>query len=98
MSEPLVTLRYSPSDTGQITVDGKSIPIQEPKETLDLHAYFDGSVAEVFLQRSAAYTKRFYYPGPVAPDVRLVFTGQPKIIKSLSTWQIEPISPDRLTT
>ena len=99
MSIPLVTLEYSPNAPEQITMDGKQISIQGSKEEqLELHAYFDGSVAEVFLQRSVAYTKRFYYRGSVAPDIRLVLKGRSKALESLSMWQLEPVSPDRLTS
>jgi len=98
MSAPLVTLEYRPSEPGQIIVDGKQVSIHGSKEPLELHFYLDGSVAEIFVQRAAAYTKRFYYPGSVAPDVRLVLKGNPLALKSLSMWRLEPISADRLTS
>jgi beta-fructofuranosidase len=99
ISEPLVTLRYDPKTPDQILADGIPIPIHgEQHRPLEVHIYVDGSVAEVVLQGAAAYTKRFYYPGPVAPTVQLRFRGRPQAIASLSLWQIEPISPDRLTS
>ena len=98
LPEPLVTLQYDPRTPDQILADGKPIPIHGPdRQALEVHIYVDASVAEVFLQKSVAYTKRFYYPGPVAPRVRMEFEGRPRAIESLSMWQIEPISPDRLT-
>jgi beta-fructofuranosidase len=99
ISEPLLELEYDPKVSGQLVADGKAIRIVGPKEQpLNVHIFIDGSVAEVVLDESEAYTKRFYYPGTVAPRVGLRFAGVPQVIESLSMWQIEPISPDRLTS
>jgi beta-fructofuranosidase len=98
MSEPLVKLKFDPKSPHQVVADGKAMPIlAQPRKSIEIHIYVDGSVAEVILQNSAAYTKRFYYPGSVAPKVQLQIDG-PATIETLSMWQIDPISPDRLTT
>jgi beta-fructofuranosidase len=99
LREPLLTLQYDPGDQSHIIVDGKTVPIPGTNEdSLQIHAYFDGSIAELFLQRGAACSKRFYYPGSSAPDVRLALKGPEHLIESLSIWPMKPISSDRLTT
>ena len=96
--EPLVKLEFDPKTPDQILANGKPIPFRaEPREPIEFHVYVDGSVAEVIVQNTAAYTKRFYYPGSVAPRVQLQVEGTASI-ESLSMWQIAPISSDRLTT
>jgi beta-fructofuranosidase len=98
ISEPLVKLEFDPKTPERIVADGKPIPLRvQPRQPIELHMYVDGSVAEVIVQNSAAYTKRFYYAGSVAPRVQLHLEG-PATIESLSMWQIDPISSDRLTT
>lgn len=99
MADPIMQMQYDPATPGLITVDGKVISIAGSREQpLDLHIYIDGSVAEVMLQGTATYTKRFYYRGDVAPDIRIKVDGSRDAIKSLQMWQLKPISPDRLTT
>jgi beta-fructofuranosidase len=98
MPEPLVKLEFDPKAPDQIFADGKPLPLRaEPREPIEFHVYVDGSVAEVIVQNSVAYTKRFYYPGSVAPRVQLQVEGTASI-ESLSMWQIAPISSDRLAT
>lgn len=97
--EPLLKMEYDPARPGQVMADGKAIPVAGAHDQpLAVHIYVDGSVAEVVLQGAAAYTKRFYYAGAAAPDVRLKVDGPEGTLQSLSVWQIEPISPDRLTS
>lgn len=97
-SEPLVKLQFDPKTPDQIVADGRPIPIHaRPRQSIEVHIYVDGSVAEVVVGNSAAYTKRFYYAGSVAPRVHLQVEGA-ATIESLSIWQIDPISSDRLTT
>lgn len=98
MQEPLVTLTYNSEKPGEIRVDDRTLPVNGlDKNELELQVYVDGSVAELIVDRAAAYTKRFYYDGPQAPAVSVQFDGSPAALRSLSMWQIEPISPDRLT-
>jgi len=98
MSEPLVKLQFDPKIPDQIIADGKPMPLRaQPREPIEVHIYVDGSVAEVIVRNSSAYTKRFYYAGSVAPRIQLQVEGT-ATIESLSMWQIDPISSDRLTT
>lgn len=99
MAEPLLKIEFDPARRGVVLADGKGIPIAGPDtQPLEIHMYVDGSVIEVILQGAAAYTKRFYYAGDVAPDVRLKVDGPADVVQALQIWQLEPISPDRLTT
>lgn len=99
MREPLLKIDYDPARPGEVMADGKPIPVAGPHSNpLELHIYVDGSVAEVMVQGSAAYTKRFYYEGNMAPDVRVQVEGPQGTLRGLQLWQFTPISPDRLTS
>jgi beta-fructofuranosidase len=96
--EPLVKVEFDPKVPDQILADGKPMPVRaQPRKPIEIHIYVDGSVAEMIVQNSAAYTKRFYYAGSVAPRIQMQFEGT-ATVESLSMWQIDPISSDRLTT
>lgn len=94
----IVALHFDPAAPHQITIDNTviALPVSD-QPSLDIDIYLDGSVAEIFLQRSAAYTTRFYYPGGAAPRVQLQLQGSASTLQHLSAWQLRPISPDRLT-
>jgi len=62
-------------------------------KTLELSAYIDSSVIELFVNTEFARTRRFYYPGSSAPDIHVGTSGA----SDLKVWQMKPISPDRLT-
>jgi beta-fructofuranosidase len=98
-TEPLLTLQYDPSAQNQISLDGAVVPVPliNP-HTLEVHIFVDGSVAEVFVNRQISYTKRFYYSGTAAPSIGLRTLGKTASISSLEMWQLNPISPNRLTT
>jgi beta-fructofuranosidase len=99
MREPLVKITHDAARPGEVLIDGQAVPVAGPHmHPLELHIYVDGSVAEVTVLGTAAYTKRFYYPGNVAPDVRLKVQGEPSVVRGLQMWQLIPISPDRLTS
>jgi beta-fructofuranosidase len=59
-----------------------------------LHMFLDGSVLEVFANRTTALTARIYQI-PSSP-LHLKLEGNAELI-SLDAWQMEPISKDRLT-
>ena len=59
-----------------------------------LHMFLDGSVLEVFANDTTALTARLYR-NP-APLLRITLEGNAEI-NSLHTWQMNPISKDRLT-
>ena len=99
MQEPLLEVKYDPARPGEVMVDGKAVPVAGPHmHPLELHIYVDGSVAELMVQGAAAYTKRFYYAGAAAPDVRVQVDGPEGTLRGLQMWQLTPISPDRLTS
>ena len=95
----LISLRYSHANPGELVVDQQRMPIHlAASQPLELHFYIDGSVIELFVNNQAACTKRFYYPGPTAPEIAVNITGRQSDISRLSLWQLAPISKDRLTT
>jgi beta-fructofuranosidase len=95
----LISLRYSHANPGELVVDQQRMPIHiAPGRLLELHFYIDGSVIELFVNNEVTFTKRFYYPGPTAPEIAVSITGNAKDVTRLSMWQLTPISKDRLTT
>jgi beta-fructofuranosidase len=88
-----IALSYSP-ERHAFTADGKEIQL-EPADIPKLHILVDGSVAEIMLSERVGYTKRFYYVGSTAPEIKVTATGQHL---KLSAWSIRPISGNRLTT
>jgi beta-fructofuranosidase len=94
-----IALRYDPTAADQISIDDKTVPIAFGSQgEFEFYMYIDGSVIEVFINRQAAYTKRFYYPGKRQPEMRVSISGKTTNLSSLSIWQLSPISPNRLTT
>lgn len=74
--------------------DGKEVKLQAGDVPM-LHAFVDGSVIEVILGERIGYTKRFYYTGTTAPDIRVWAQGSEI---RMDAWKIAAISPNRLTT
>ncbi|WP_263355802.1 glycoside hydrolase family 32 protein [Acidicapsa ligni] len=95
----LLSIRYSHANAKELVVDQQRMPINlAAGEPLELRFYIDGSVIELFVNNQTTCTKRFYYPGPTAPEIALSFTGNTADVARLSLWQLSPISKDRLTT
>jgi len=65
-----------------------------PHSSVKLHIFLDGSVMEIFVNESIAMTARVYQI-PSGP-LRLKLEGDAKVL-SIGTWEIIPISKDRLT-
>jgi beta-fructofuranosidase len=82
---------------GEVHVDDKVLAVPAG-EAVELHAYVDGSVVELMVNRRVGYTKRFYYDGATAPDVVMDVTHAPGTIAESRVWKIVPISANRLTT
>jgi len=94
-----LSIRYSHANPRELVVDQQRIPIDLASgQPLELRMFVDGSVIELFVNGQATSTKRFYYPGPTAPEIAVSITGNAKDVTRLSLWQLAPISPDRLTT
>jgi len=93
----LITVEWKPQGA-KLLLDGREISAGiDGRNNLQLHVYVDGSVVEFFINGREACTRRFYYPGDKAPEIRFGITGSRQGIKQLTLWQITPISPDRLT-
>jgi beta-fructofuranosidase len=96
---PWLNIQYDTAQPNQIRLDEKAIPLQPGKlDELELHLYIDGSVVEAFINKRAAFTKRFYDQGSSAPQLNITVSGKPTRLSSLSMWQLTPISTNRLTT
>ena len=85
----------SKSGLRELKVNNVSGPLAgEPGSPIDIRLLIDGSVLEVFANRTNAMTVRVYSvpSGPLG----LRFDSNSEI-KSLDYWQMKPISKDRLT-
>jgi beta-fructofuranosidase len=91
-------IKYDPSDPKEITIDGQSLTLDSnERDELQLHAFVDGSVIELFLNNREALTKRFYYAGNTAQELHIAWQGDAAGLASCSPWELSPISADRLT-
>lgn len=93
-----MSLSFDPAHPKQVTVSDEAIPLQSAGLPIQVNLHIDGSVTELILNRRVARTTRFYLPGSRPPTLGLRWTGSISAIENLSVWQIEPISPNRLTT
>ena len=89
-----IAIANSPSGR-LLRVNNLTAPLPEPTASpIELHFFLDGSVLEIFVQKSAALTARVYQT-PSGP-LRLSLDGNAELL-SLDAWQMTPISKDRLT-
>jgi beta-fructofuranosidase len=83
------------SDGAELRVDNVSAQLSRASGSpVQLHIFIDGSVVEVFANRTTSLTKRIYRI-PSSP-LRLKL-GRDAELTSFDAWQITPISKDRLT-
>jgi beta-fructofuranosidase len=94
--KPIMRLNYLPEKRA-ILIDGEELNLSSV-EAPHVHAYFDGSVVELVVNRQQCYTKRFYYDQARAPDISLHLSGRKIRDLELTVWKINSISDNRLTT
>jgi beta-fructofuranosidase len=83
------------SGSRELHVNTVTAPVSwAPGSPLHLHLFLDGSVLEVFVNRTTALTARIYQI-PSGP-LRLKIEGDDALAK-FDAWQLTPISKDRLT-
>jgi beta-fructofuranosidase len=83
------------SSSPELRVNSVAAPLRGAAQSpVQLHAFLDGSVLEVFVNGTMALTARIYQT-PSGP-LRLKLEGNAKP-SSLDVWQMTPISKDRLT-
>lgn len=92
-----LSLSFDPAHPAQIRVGDNVLPLEAAGAPIELSFHIDSSVIELILNNRVARTTRFYLPGSQPPALGLKFTGSTAAIESLSVWQIEPISANRLT-
>lgn len=97
-STPLLSCTYDPAHPNRIIMDDTIVPIRPSNSRVQFRFFVDGSAVESLINGQSAYTKRFYYPGSVAPNITVRLNSSSRALLSLSMSQIWPISPNRLTT
>jgi beta-fructofuranosidase len=79
----------------RIQVNSANAPLSgSPGSPVRLHMFLDGSVIEIFANGSTAVTARVYQKA--SGPLRLKLDNAE--LRSLNTWQIQPISKDRLSS
>jgi beta-fructofuranosidase len=83
--------------TSKLTVNRKTIEIPPTRRPLrDFSLFLDASVAELICDNRHAITTRIYRK-PAGP-LKITSDLSEKNLYQLSAWQLNPISPNRLTT
>jgi len=57
---------------------------------LDLHIFFDHSVAEIFINERQAITSRYYERTPMEPAVAIILGGNWRLTKQ-QAWSLKSI-------
>jgi len=88
---------YDPAATGsELKINHtRAAVIARKIEALHLRLFVDGSVLEIFANRTTAITERIYAAPPGALHVSIPDASS---LRSLDLWPIKPISKDRLTS
>ena len=81
---------------GALTFNGQQVGLTLPQGEIRLSLYLDGSVVEAFLNDRLAHTSRVYDIDPAHATVTIL--DRESAIASAKLWQMQPISPNRLTT
>jgi beta-fructofuranosidase len=68
------------------------------RESLKLHIFLDGSVIEIFANDRFCLSARVYPAGPRSTGVALYASSGAADMVSFDAWEMQPISPDRLTS
>jgi len=88
----------TPATTGfTLRVNDKSIQLPSPRTAWHFHLFLDASVAELFCNDLYAITTRIYRTPAGTLHVRTAGLDL-KTLGDFETWQLRPISSDRLTT
>jgi len=83
------------SGAGELKVNNLTAPLPGPaKSPIRLHMFLDGSILEVFANKTTSLTARLYQNPRIR--LRLKLENESHLL-SLNAWQIVPISGDRLT-
>jgi beta-fructofuranosidase len=90
---PYVTVAFTKSTRVEVSIDGRTESLEGTLGILSIHVFMDGSVIEVFINKTLAHTKRVYDLDHTLPFTRVTTRGD---IDSLQVWQCHPISNDRL--
>jgi hypothetical protein len=98
-NQDIFAMSYNPEKTGaEWKMNGRSAPLGAPSaEGARLRIFLDGSVVEAIADDSVALTTRVYN----APRGALHFETSDTHLFALATirtWEIRPVSSDRLTT
>ncbi len=92
------TIAYQPDKPGhELSVSGISAPLAVKSEALEIDAYLDGSLLEVYANRRVAITARIY-SRPASPLQVVVQPSEAANNLRVTLFDMQPISSDRLTS
>jgi beta-fructofuranosidase len=96
---PLLLLFYDAGRPAEIRVDDTAVPVGSIEGGLvHVRCLIDGSVIEVFINRQAVCTRRYYYREPAPPAIRIQVDDGLMNLTEIATAQLARISPNRMTT
>jgi beta-fructofuranosidase len=70
----------------------------EKTEPLCLRVYVDASVVETFANGKLSLSDRVYPSNPASLGIGLFARGGTAHLRSMTLWELKPISPDRMTS
>jgi hypothetical protein len=96
----ILALAYSKANGAPcVAIGDKLLPLSpDANGESTLHLWIDGSIIETFIDRKQAITTRYYGAPDETGEIRVVWGGPVKSLKSMTISEIKPISSDRLTT
>ena len=86
-----------PSFFGNLNMQEGSLRL-EKGEPFKLRLYIDASVIEAFANGKISLSDRVYPSNPDSSGIGLFSNGGTALLKSLTLWEMRPISPDRMTS
>ncbi len=93
---PYLSVGYSSGNPQAISIDSKELSVPyTPDGCVSIHIFMDGSILEVFINKTAVHTKRVYELDHTSPVTTVSSLGE---IDSLRVFDLNPVSRDRLTT
>lgn len=98
-SIPFTEISYDPARAGRELLVNEIAAQLDPSDSIKLQAWLDGSSLELIVNRKTTLTARIYTAPDGAPACPLkIEVANWAALRSFEMWQLNPISPDRLTS
>ena len=96
---PLLVMKFGGADGNfSVAVGDQTVPLRPDREGVStIQMWIDGSVIEIFMDRTRVITTRSYTSPAEPGKIQVVWSGEGRALKSLTVSGITPISNNRLT-